>query len=207
MHTHSQQQKRTTLQAQLKELFRLADPDHSKSIDLDEFRIFLADLQRLDTEPERFQIELASRLNRSARIGSSRSSSSDEVGLYSEAFTGYIAQLNLPRGGGRFRMRPMSPSCVDDRPRKGTQKSRANFFRETSYTQVGSADVGGMGAEVPKGRRATPRRTYVPSLRTAVVRDDVGVELFRGQDGRRYTSSAGMTSADASSVFVPEREV
>ena len=181
INTHSQQQKRTTLQAQLKELFRLADPDRSKSIDLDEFRIFLADLQSLETEPERFQIKLASRLERSARTGSSRSSSSDEFGLYSESFTSYIAELNLPRGGGRFRMRPMSPSCVDDLPRKGTQKSRASFFRETAYTQVGSVDITGVGAEVPKGRRVPPRSTYAPSLRTAIVRDDAGVELFEAK--------------------------
>lgn len=38
-------------QAQLKELFRLADPDHSKSIDPKEFRDFLDDLQTLESEP------------------------------------------------------------------------------------------------------------------------------------------------------------
>ena len=177
-HIHSQQNKRTTLQAQLKELFRLADPDRSKSIDLDKFRMFLADLQSLETEPERFQVELASRLERSARSESSGSLSSDEFGLYSEAFTSYIARLNLPRGCGRFRMRTMSPSCVDDRPRKGTQESRATFIRETAFTQVGSVNGDRVDAQVPKGRRATSGRSYVPSLRTAVVRDGVGVERF-----------------------------
>ncbi len=44
---HSSQQQ----QAQLKELFRLADPDHSKSIDPTEFREFLKDLQTLESEP------------------------------------------------------------------------------------------------------------------------------------------------------------
>ncbi|CAB1098433.1 unnamed protein product [Ectocarpus sp. CCAP 1310/34] len=35
-----------------RELFRLADPDHSKSIDPAEFRAFLSDLQTLADEPE-----------------------------------------------------------------------------------------------------------------------------------------------------------
>ncbi|CAN0136988.1 unnamed protein product, partial [Ectocarpus fasciculatus] len=37
---------------QARELFRLADPDHSKSIDPAEFRTFLSDLQTLADEPE-----------------------------------------------------------------------------------------------------------------------------------------------------------
>ncbi|CAM9675843.1 unnamed protein product, partial [Ectocarpus sp. 8 AP-2014] len=37
---------------QTRELFRLADPDHSKSIDPAEFRAFLSDLQTLADEPE-----------------------------------------------------------------------------------------------------------------------------------------------------------
>ncbi|CAN0298684.1 unnamed protein product [Ectocarpus sp. 12 AP-2014] len=37
---------------QARELFRLADPDHSKSIDPAEFRAFLSDLQTLADEPE-----------------------------------------------------------------------------------------------------------------------------------------------------------
>ena len=39
-------------QIQMRELFRLADPDHSKSIDPAEFRAFLSDLQNLENEPD-----------------------------------------------------------------------------------------------------------------------------------------------------------
>ncbi|CAM9585082.1 unnamed protein product [Choristocarpus tenellus] len=37
-------------EVELKELFRLADPDHSKSIDLEEFKVFLSDLKQLEDE-------------------------------------------------------------------------------------------------------------------------------------------------------------
>lgn len=40
----------TGMQLQLRELFRLADPDHSKYIDPGEFKAFLADLQSLEND-------------------------------------------------------------------------------------------------------------------------------------------------------------
>ncbi|CAM9172321.1 unnamed protein product [Scytosiphon promiscuus] len=49
---------------QLKELFRLADPDHSKFIDPAEFREFLSDLQSLGDEPKALARQLTERLER-----------------------------------------------------------------------------------------------------------------------------------------------
>eukprot|EP00752_Nemacystus_decipiens_P003659 g3373.t1 len=49
---------------QMRELFRLADPDHSKSIDPAEFRNFLSDLQPEENEPARFSKQLSMRLQR-----------------------------------------------------------------------------------------------------------------------------------------------
>lgn len=91
----------------MKELFRLADPDHSKSIDLAEFRVFLFDLQSLETEPERFQREMVSRLERSVRTMKARSVGKDEFGLFSAAFH--------PLGAGGFEgsRRPVSTSYGD----------------------------------------------------------------------------------------------
>lgn len=90
----------------MKELFRLADPDHSKSIDLAEFRVFLFDLQSLETEPERFQREMVSRLERSVRTMKARSVGKDEFGLFSAAFH--------PLGAGGFEgsRRPVSTSYL-----------------------------------------------------------------------------------------------
>lgn len=88
----------------MKELFRLADPDHSKSIDLAEFRVFLSDLQSLETQPERFQREMASRLERSGRSMKTRSMGKDEFGLFSAAFH--------PLGGGGFEDPPRRPAST-----------------------------------------------------------------------------------------------
>ena len=156
----------------------MADPDHSRSIDLDEFRVFLADLQSLETEPERFQLELAGRLERCARTESSRSLKNDEFGLFSETFSSSLAQLNLLRGGGRFRVRPMSMSCVDDLPRKTSRESSAIFSGEAADAELGNVDGSSVGAEVRKGRGNARRHTDLPSLRTAVMSYGVGVEPF-----------------------------
>ena len=176
IHTHTLNNKQpTTLQAQLKELFRLADPDHSKSIDLDEFRLVLADLHSLETEPERFQRRQASRFERSAWAESSPSIKSDKFGLFSGAFSRYLKRSNLPWGDGHFRIRPMSMSCVDDLPRKCFRESSASFFREAADVELGSVD-GGRVVAGDGGRGVAYRHTSVPSFWTAVVKNGVGVE-------------------------------
>lgn len=77
------------MQAELRELFRLADPDHSKSIDLEEFRSFLSNLRSCENEPELFRRELQLRYFRSnKKLEEERQSLMVEAGL--------VAELLLP---------------------------------------------------------------------------------------------------------------
>lgn len=84
------QRSRELSKAELHELFRLADPDHSKSIDLDEFRHFLSDLRSLETEPERFQEKMDMRVRRCSRAEAmeTRRSCQDEFGLFNDSRVG-----------------------------------------------------------------------------------------------------------------------
>lgn len=61
-------------QAELQQLFRLADRDHSKAINLDEFKAFLSDIESLEYEPERLRRDIDLRLRRaSIRLSRKRS--------------------------------------------------------------------------------------------------------------------------------------
>lgn len=111
-------------QVQLKELFRLADPDHSKSIDLEEFRTFLSDLRSLEHEPKLFQQEVELRIGRSSRVNQERRESKIlEMGLLSESYVAIGGGNNSRR---RFRVpgRAMSMGRVVTTSKEGTGRAR-----------------------------------------------------------------------------------
>ncbi|CBN79536.1 similar to PLCeta2 [Ectocarpus siliculosus] len=66
---------------QTRELFRLADPDHSKSIGPAEFRAFLSDLQTLADEPELLSRQVTLRLQRRAIAEEREHPRVDDCGL------------------------------------------------------------------------------------------------------------------------------
>lgn len=106
-------------QMQLRELFRLADPDHSKTIDLVEFRAFLSDLPSLETEPERFLRGLQLRTERSFRqVEQDRSKRMKATGLLARCSSVDAAardQKRSHRGGGFAQVMPL-----DDGPEPPT---------------------------------------------------------------------------------------